>query len=293
MGSKVRHSFKSPEKQAKDFANFLFASQQIPSLGTRRTLQVALTGLAWFAKLNKLGDLKSLTKEHALAFLGERLKVVRQSPLNLDRIACQYVIGEKLTGIISSKETKLGSRAYTPRQVEIIAAAQAPKHALATRVAYQAGLRAKELATIRPIADQAEDKRDWSKNRFLGREGVPYSVRGKGGFIHKIMLPKELSAKLEAVRLPAPVTSYDRGIKCVSLYAIGHGKNWSNSFSKATKDTGVVRHGAHGLRHTYAQERMLELRRKPHLLSYDDCLLAVSHELAHLRPEITLTYLRP
>ena len=47
--------------------------------------------------------------------------------------------------------------------------------------------------------------------------------------------------------------------------------------------------GAHGLRHSYAQERMAELQAS---LSRDAALTTVSQEMGHFRPEITETYLR-
>lgn len=47
--------------------------------------------------------------------------------------------------------------------------------------------------------------------------------------------------------------------------------------------------GAHGVRHSYAQERMAELQRG---LRYDDALEVVSQELGHFRPGITREYLR-
>ncbi len=48
--------------------------------------------------------------------------------------------------------------------------------------------------------------------------------------------------------------------------------------------------GAHGLRHSYAQERLDELQRAG--LSQDLALTTVSQEMGHFRAEITETYLR-
>ncbi len=44
----------------------------------------------------------------------------------------------------------LSSRAYSPDQVALIAAAQQPANALATAIALAAGLRAHELLTLAP-----------------------------------------------------------------------------------------------------------------------------------------------
>ncbi len=48
--------------------------------------------------------------------------------------------------------------------------------------------------------------------------------------------------------------------------------------------------GLHGLRHGYAQDRMVELTRIG--FSRKDRLLIISQELGHFRPEIVTTYLR-
>ena len=48
--------------------------------------------------------------------------------------------------------------------------------------------------------------------------------------------------------------------------------------------------GAHGLRHSYAQERMTELQNRG--LLREVALETVSQEMGHFRPEITEAYLR-
>jgi hypothetical protein len=44
------------------------------------------------------------------------------------------------------------------------------------------------------------------------------------------------------------------------LHFFQGGRNWSNSFSKTSNRAFNWSRGAHGLRHTYAQERMKEIR---------------------------------
>ena len=48
--------------------------------------------------------------------------------------------------------------------------------------------------------------------------------------------------------------------------------------------------GAHGLRHSYAQERLQELQRQG--LRWEYALETVSQEMGHFRPQITEVYLR-
>lgn len=64
----------------------------------------------------------------------------------------------------------------------------------------------------------------------------------------------------------------------------------SNSFSAASKRTLGWSHGAHGVRHTYAQTRMEELQQLGRI--YQEALEIVSQELGHFRRDITEVYLR-
>ena len=72
--------------------------------------------------------------------------------------------------------------------------------------------------------------------------------------------------------------------------AISSSMNWSNSFSAAANRSLGWSEGAHGLRHSYAQERMHELQKSG--LSRDRALETVSQEMGHFRPSITEIYLR-
>ena len=105
-------------------------------------------------------------------------------------------------------------RAYTPKQVSMIAAAQREHNALATQIAHAAGLRQHELYTLRPTNEQpASPHHNWSPGRFTGREGVIYTVAGKGGLIREVLIPHNLADRLEARRLTEPVITRDQGIR--------------------------------------------------------------------------------
>ena len=82
----------------------------------------------------------------------------------------------------------------------------------------------------------------------------------------------------------------DRGIFYQSFYNVGGGQLWSNSFSSAANRCLGWSEGAHGVRHSYAQERMEELQKQG--LSRSLSLETVSQEMGHFRPEITEVYLR-
>lgn len=115
-------------------------------------------------------------------------------------------------------------------------------------------------------------------------------MKGKGGLIRDVLIPNALATKLEQRRLAQPITVRDREINYLQRYDIGGGHKWSCSFSKASSRTLFFSNGGHGLRHSYAQERMAELRSFG--LSRAIALETVSQELGHFRAEITEVYLR-
>jgi integrase len=266
------------------------AQKKIHSLGTARNYSQALTRIAKWIQENKLGDLKNLTEKTALDYLELRGQSVNQKMLNQERQAIQLHLGIKLPVIKSELTQTLKSRAYSEEQVKLLANALSHKYRLATQIAYAAGLRAHELLTLKLSAEQHKSThRQWSSQRFMGRQGVVYTVIGKGGLIREVMIPNQLNIQLEQLR-QSPVTIIDRNIRYQQHYNIGGGKAWSNNFSAASKRTLGWSHGAHGLRHTYAQQRMNELQQQG--LFYQDALSIVSQELGHFRADITEVYLR-
>ena len=263
----------------------------IASLGTQRNYAQALRGYTAFAKEYHLGDIRAMTRETAITYLEFRSQEVRQKTLDLDRQAVQKMLGEKLPIFESELETALTTRAYPRAQLALVAGAQSAKHSLSTEVAYNAGLRAHELITVQPLAMQPPSShREFRKDLFTGREVVIYTVKGKGGLVRQVGISRALSLRLEERRLPVLRNVIDRGIPFRSLYALGGGKQWSDSFSKAsTRELGWS-NGGHGLRHSYAQERMKELQSLGCL--YKEVLAIISQELGHFRPSITKVYMR-
>jgi len=115
-------------------------------------------------------------------------------------------------------------------------------------------------------------------------------VEGKGGLIREVLLPKALSDRLESRRLPKPRQVTDRGVRYSQSYDIGGGKTWSQSFSAASKRELGYSTGAHGLRHSYAQERMHELQCSG--MRYDEARSTVAQEVGHFDKKTTEAYLR-
>ncbi|PJG59206.1 site-specific integrase [Aeromonas cavernicola] len=291
-------TFRAPAAQA---AHVMKAMQghHLRSVGTVRNYEQGLTRVAeWMQQERLPGGLRAMTPELAINYLEQRGQVVGQKALDMERQAMQAMmqhvtgrlaVGGRLPVIKSEHAQVLTARAYTAAQVALIAAAQTPRHGLATELAYAAGLRAHELLTLRQGADRAADHRPALASKWQGRDGVMYTVHGKGGLVRDVLLPHALAQRLEAVRLDAPTSITDRGIHYLSHYDISGGQRWSNSVSAASVRVLGWSTGAHGLRHAYAQQRMAELQAT---LSRDAALTTVSQEMGHFRPEITETYLR-
>jgi uncharacterized protein YoaH (UPF0181 family) len=264
---------------------------KIHSVGTARGYEQALKGVAEYIRENRLGDLRSVTREIAHQYLADRAAIVTQKTLDLDRQAIQMHLGIRLDVVKSERATHLSTRSYTAAQVERVATAQSERNSLATRIAHSAGLRAHELLTIRPANErQASTHREWSAERFAGRQGERYSVEGKGGLVREVMLPKELVAQLEATRLSEPRQATDRGVNYTQHYDLAGGRAWSQSFSAASQRELGFSNGAHGLRHSYAQERMDELQGRG--MGYDGAKAIVAQEVGHFEPNTTEAYLR-
>lgn len=246
------------------------------------------------------GDLRSLTPAQAVAYLEQRGETVGQKTLDQERQAIQLMqqhvtgylaTGETLQRVQSELQQVLSSRSYTREQVAAIAERQTEKNALATQIAHAAGLRAHELLTLRPASERPADERPARDEKFAVRDsGERYTVVGKGGLCREVVIPRALAQRLESTRLTEPQRVNDRGVHYVQSYVIGGGQRWSNSFSQASNAALGQSTGAHGLRHSYAQERMGELQRDG--LSYRDALETVSQEMGHFRDTITEVYLR-
>lgn len=294
-------SFRKPKAQAEYAINKMLqigrarhidrSDQKIHSLGTKRNYLQALTRVTEWIQQNRLGDLRNLNREKAIQYLEMRSDNIGQKTLDQERQAIQMYLQITLP-VIKSELTQIQkSRAYTAEQILFIAEAQKVRNCLATHIAYAAGLRAHELLTLRRSEERsASSHRTWSSDRFIGRAGERYTVIGKGGLIREVIIPTTLAMQLESKRLATSITITDRNIHYIQYYDLNGGKNWSNSFSAVSKRVLNWSHGAHGLRHSYAQHRMEELQRRGFF--YEVALGIVSQEMGHFRSSITEVYLR-
>jgi integrase len=263
------------------------------SVRSANTCRAALTSVAqWLRDAGYDHGLPKLTKDEAMEYLVDRSVMVGQADLDVHRVCLQKYLGTTLERVESERPTVLATRSYTSAQAGLISSAQAARNALATEVARYSGNRAHELLTIRPLAEQPPSgHRKWLPDLFVGREGwVRYSVIGKGGLIREVRLPKELADLLEALRLAQPRVVMDRGVRYEQFYDLGGGNAWSSSFTRASQRALGWSNGAHGLRHSYAQERMEDYQSAGY--SWWDAMARVAQELGHFAPSTTLAYLR-
>ena len=296
----ARFAVKSPEQQAHSVEKALQKSNEIASTRTLLNYTERLEQVAKnMPEFSIKGEIRDLTPETAIQYLEARGQDIGQKTLDMERQAIQSMLthvtgkleqGERLPVIKSEHEQALSSRAYTAEQVKLIAESQTDKHALSTQLAYAAGLRAHELHTLSRASEKQANERPALDSKFQGRAGVIYTVTGKGGLTREVLIPNKLADKLEERRLDVPQKITDRGVHYEQKYDIGAGQKWSNSYTQASNRALSWSEGAHGLRHSYAQERMNELQNSGYFR--DTALKTVSQELGHFRPEITEVYLR-
>jgi Phage integrase, N-terminal SAM-like domain. len=192
--------FSSFEKQgAKQAASIMKALQGdvIKSVGTVRNYEQALSKFGTYLARQGL-HIKDIGEKEAISYLEQRAEEVGQKTLDLDRQAIQAAlmhtgaIAERLAVIKSEHQQVLEARAYTSEQVSMIAERQTEKHALATEIAHAAGLRAHELITLAPASERPADQRPALQSKFEGRDGVIYTVEGKGACVVKLCFLKTL-----------------------------------------------------------------------------------------------------
>lgn len=274
------------------------------SIGTQNTYRDCLRVFCDFIKENQLGDLKNVTRDVVNRFLAHKEATVGQKTCEKYKQALQAFLRARgdldktqtLPPVHSAEPQNLSRRAYTAAQVQMIQAHLTKSLAFSTELSYRCGLRAHELLTIRRIDEKRPDRR-FHKNgtekktpwKFADRDGEPYVVTGKGGLTREIRIPSDLAERLEKLRLPKARRVTDRGIYYRQDYDLTGGKRFTDCFRRASIRALGWSTGAHGLRHSYAQERLRELQFH---CNYELSKETVSQEMGHFRPDITDAYLR-
>lgn len=295
----ARGHFAKSESQAASVMKEM-QGRVIESVGTVRNYEQALKTCCDYLKEHRLGSLRELTPEQAKSYLEIRASECSQSTVDMDRQAIQAMMqhvthrlddSQKLDVVKSELETTAESRSYTPEQVQRITEHQTERHALATEICHQSGLRAHELYTLRSSGEVQPSPREVHPDKFshMPDQTHTYTVEGKGGLIREVQIPSQLAERLEARRLDTPRDVNDRGVNYTTHYDIAAGHKFSDAFSKASSRALGYSNGAHGLRHSYAQDRYEQLANH---YARNDVMRIISQELGHFRPDITEVYLR-
>lgn len=265
----------------------------IKSLRTEGHYKYSVGSYMRWRKFMGLSLRDSYLPSESTEFLEEMAEILEQKQLDSCRQAIQKVFKQELPRVKSLRETILSQRAYRPSEVLEIANTQGDRNALCTALCFSSGLRAHEILTLRPAEELARaDHNQWSKELFAGIEDPRiYTVKGKGGLLRHVAVPRDLSILVEQRRLPCLTVSRDRKIDYKkSQYDIGAGQSFSQSFGEASRKVLGFSMGAHGLRHSYAQRRIRTLRALG--FSINHALKILSEELGHFRVSVTWAYLR-
>jgi integrase len=279
-----RLKVRTPRKQAS-------GNGHIASLGTARIRESVLSLYFEWIEDNGIPGADQDHKSVIETYLEVCSEFYQQSTLSQHRNALKMHF--KIEGIKTFKSlvpTKSKKRSYTWTEVQLIVKHLSERNALSVLIAYWAGLRAHELATIRPTdLDERATHRKWRDDLFSGLKNYRvYVVTGKGGLKRYVAIPLYLATALEKRRIQEKVVK-DRGIYYSTIYDVGFGQALSQAFTTASKKALGKSRGIHGLRHSYAKwrfNRLLDLK-----ITRSDCYEIISMELGHFRPEITLCYL--
>ena len=202
-----------------------------------------------------------------------------------------FNFGQRLAFLKSQVATIKVDRAYSKAQLALLISRADPPLRLPIEVAVSAGLRPVELISISPISTLPESSRDWNSGRFLGRvNDEAFCVFGKGGLIRQVRLEASLAARLKEVARQSPVIVTDRDIHRTSHFFLPGGFDFSVEFGRLCTRVLGFSHGAHGLRHTFAQQRLLAficLRQDP-----TTAIEILAQEIGHFSTKNTMTYLQ-
>ena len=264
----------------------------IKSVGTLRNYRGCIKLFLDWCYLNAVSSDSIGTKAVLMAYLEEKSEVYRQKTLDQHRMALNMGYHKKLPFIKSLLETLMLARDYRLDEVLKIVKSLQAHNAISILICYFSGLRAHEFATIESFDEGSlSPTRQWSDELFSMEDSYcVYLVTGKGGLCRQVAIPISLANVIESRRLKQPRNIADREVFYQMKYDLGFGKGLSQSFTRAS-----IKHlnrstGLHGLRHSYAKNRIKKLTKNG--FSLEAAKLIVSQELGHFRASIINCYLR-
>lgn len=273
-------------------ARFDNHSQVIKSVGTQRDYRDCIKLYLDWCDLNAVATNSLGNKAILTVYLEEKSEIYKQKTLDQHRMALNASYHKKLPFVKSLLDTMLVARDYRLSEIMAIIYNIQPKNAIAILMCFFCGFRAHEFATIRMISEgERTNTREWSEKLFCCEINFSiYLVTGKGGLCRQIAIPNEFSQIIEKRRLKHPLKVRDREVYYEMNYDLGYGKALSQCFSRASKKYLKYSTGLHGLRHSYAKNRLKKLINAG--FNFESAKLIVSQELGHFRSEIVNCYLR-
>ena len=243
--------------------------------------------------------LTAITREQAQAYIDARVNDgLRAATVQGYAKALETLpnIGTLTVPSRSQEAQNQESRAYTADQIRLVQSLLAPAARLATVVMVESGCRVEDLASLcpaeeRPLSNARLDQ--LRPDRFSGREDWPrFTFIGKGGHEYLSSVRPETARSLESIRLETPRDFIHRGLEhsTKQYYALPAGNPLSQQWTRASQRALGYSHGIHGLRHTFAQQRVDELTRSG--ITWSLALERTSQLMGHYRTEEVLTYLR-
>ncbi|MCA3027714.1 MAG: site-specific integrase [Rhodocyclaceae bacterium] len=265
---------------------------KIAGVGTERTTRGCVKRYIEWQRAVLHKDWSETSLSNVIAYLNERAEVVAQATLDVDRLALQRVLRFEIPFVVSKVPTVLAPRAYQPLHVGVLCKFANTELAFSIGLAANGGLRAAELLSLAPADLVAEDRRPWHEDRFAGREDAfeLFTVSGKGGLKRGVAIPKILALRLHQKRLAAPRSFVDREVRGVQYFDLLGGHRFSHYFSQHSTSLLGFSSGAHGLRHYFAQRRLVELQKAG--LTGPEALQVLANELGHFSVTNTRKYLR-
>jgi len=250
---------------------------------------------------HQVKNLKSITTEQAQQYINQRIddglqaKTVQAYAQALETLPG---VGKLDTPSRSIDDKPTNSRAYTSKQIQEIKNVVSDRSQVAIQIQHETGCRVQDLASIRlynerPIINARVDR--LIPERFVGREDwVKVTFIGKGGHEYESRIRPETAADMERYRLAQDRMFTNRGLNkdnpIPQRYNLPAGKNLSDLFTNASTRALGFSNGAHGVRHTFAQDRVAELQAAGR--TWSQALEQTSQSMGHYRSEEIHTYLR-
>jgi integrase len=247
--------------------------------------------------------LKDITQEQAQTYLNQRnIENIRARTVQGSAKALELLPNVKSLDAPSRRDDPndkpKGKRAYTILQVqEIQKFFRTHDSILATQIILESGCRTQDLASLRLACERPIKNAQFDKlhpDRFAGREDwVKISFIGKGGHEYISTISPETAKTLELYRLNTPRDFRERkqeNVVTKQYYDIPAGKILSMRWNTASGNALNLKRGLHGLRHTFAQERVKDMQRAG--MTWEKALECVSQQMGHYRASEVKTYLR-